>query len=529
MSRISDVLGGIANSSAALLGIFTAGFLAIAGLGLVFQNLIDDLDNQLSDERAHLFIAEQIVHAIRGVESLFYQMATARDDAMHQRQLRQIRVAAGELEAYLRVMRDGGEARRSLALNLFGIDEVDQSVHYRPQAEQSEVTMLAIEIAPFLEQIPLRAAKAAELLQRLQRCGEDNLACQREAEEAIQLYYKALPSFFFRLSENANRQLFESSTDLHALEERLIDQHARLRRTLLVMVLLVMLSVMAIGFVFTRRMNAAQRHLKSAREYAEAARAQAEVARENAEASRAEAEAALAQTEIARAQAEAAREQAEAANQAKFTFLATMSHEIRTPMNGILGMAQVLDSRELSAGERKDCVRVLLSSSQTLLAVLNDILNLSKVEDGKLKIQRVECFPDELVSETVNLFKEAAFKKHLVLGCGSKLGENACYLIDQSRLRQMLANLIGNAIKFTDHGVIGVMVSETADHDGLATLQFSVSDTGVGIPEDKRSLLFQPFSQVDGSMSLQRPGSTGPLHCATARNGLPALVSAAMS
>ena len=202
-----------------------------------------------------------------------------------------------------------------------------------------------------------------------------------------------------------------------------------------------------------------------------------------------------------------ARHQAEAANVAKGRFLATMSHEIRTPMNGILGMAQMLLSPTLEDAERQDYARIILHSGQTLLTLLNDILDLSKVEAGKVELEARTFEPAEIVQETRALFAEAAAGKGLKMESGPFHPAGQRYRGDPYRLRQMLSNLVGNAVKFTQQGQIVIEVREVSRQDRSALLEFSVSDTGIGIPEDKHSLLFQPFSQTDSSMTRQFGGS----------------------
>ena len=198
---------------------------------------------------------------------------------------------------------------------------------------------------------------------------------------------------------------------------------------------------------------------------------------------------------------------AEAANLAKSRFLATMSHEIRTPMNGILGMAQMLQSPVLSPSERQDYAQVILSSGQTLMTLLNDILDISKIEAGKFQLDSTPCAPDQLVFETQALFFGAAKTKGLQLDATWRGLPGPHYLADAQRLRQMLANLVGNAIKFTAQGTVHIEGCEIGRTGDTALLELSVSDTGCGVAPDQLSRLFLPFTQVDSSTTREYGGT----------------------
>lgn len=202
-----------------------------------------------------------------------------------------------------------------------------------------------------------------------------------------------------------------------------------------------------------------------------------------------------------------ARDAAERASQIKSTFLATMSHELRTPMNGILGTAQLLQADEMGNEERLEYAHILLDSGQELLTLLNDILDLSKVEAGKLALQFSEQQPAHLIQEITTLFAENAHGKGLALRNLSTIPAEQAYFCDPHRLRQMLSNLVSNAIKFTKQGEVRVEAREISREDQHALLEFSVSDTGIGIPQDKVERLFQPFSQADDSTARDFGGT----------------------
>ncbi len=453
-----------------LIGIFVFSLMLVVGLKMFFSHLYDELDGRNENERARLFIGEELVSTLLIIEKDVYQMTSLSHATAQNRLEQHIREHISKMRHDLNALKQGGSVKKVVYLNVEGHDQMVRTMHYQPDPEAHGYIMELIEIEPLLDQLMNKVQTLRTLVnQRSQLRNEKNVTKLFELEQEISIYVKHIPPYFFRLKENANRLFFDSNDRLKELERQFAAQRENFKLTeMSLIILIIVLSTLA-GISFARKINAANQRLQHTLD-----------------------------------EMRAAKEEAERASRAKSDFVSRMSHELRTPMNAILGFAQLLESEKLTQ-EHRDYVNEINRAGVHLLELINKVLDQAKIEAGQMTIEHIAFNLRSTLSEVAAIVSERAKAKNLELRFFTAPDLPAGILGDPTRLRQVLINLIGNAEKFTQQGRLEVRVEPI---DEGTRILFSVQDTGIGMDAAGLKRLFQSFAQADESMT-RKFGGTG--------------------
>ncbi len=456
-----------------LLITFIIGFSTLILIHFLFSNFIDDLDKKIKNEQARYKIGDYILKQINQLEINFYKVAISFNEKNSLPIEDEIIDEIIDINKAIDVLEQGGEINTYIKLNVVGVDKITDTIKFTPN-KNTNYTYESITLRPKLASLEKKIYKVKEIV----RLKEELLTYTskeqiKEARFKIQLLSKEIPAFFIRMKESSSTLLYESKKNLDLLQKHVEEKKAYYKKLEIVVSYITMSIVLIFGYLLTKMIVIKSREL-----------------------------------ELLTEKAEISAKEASNANKIKSQFLANMSHEIRTPLNAIIGFSEILSKSNLN-NENKEKAAIIVKSAKALLEIINDILDISKVESGKLEILHEDFNLKELLDQIIELYSITSNQKNIRLVFD--LDGNIPLIVkgDEIRLKQVLSNLLSNAIKFTSaNGKVTFTITLRDIKDNIALIKFIVKDEGIGISLNDQKKIFEPFSQADGSIS-RRFGGTG--------------------
>ena len=469
MTKNNNILKGLI----ALLITFLLGYIGIIIIHKVFSNILNKVDDNVKNEYARYKIGEYILKEIGAIETKYYRMGVVTKFESLEPIQDEINAEIHDIKEAINVLQNGGVLEKHIKLNLIEASEVTDKIYFK-HLERNKYTFEAIDLIPKLDELLTKSIEMEEIIKiRLSILNQLNKDISEDDIFKVKLFFKQLPTIFIRMNENAGRLLYDSKKNIEILEKDIESkknyyQNLEYIFTYIVMFFIIVLSYFVIKLILRKNKDLEEITKKSIESEQEALKA----------------------------------------NQTKSQFLANMSHEIRTPLNAIIGFSDILSESNLDNSE-KEKATIISKSATALLNIINDILDISKIESGKFEISENEFNLNNLLEQLVQLYSVNTKQKDIRFLYTLDPNIPHFLISDETKIKQVLSNILSNAIKFTPQNAsVSFKVNLKKIENNIATITFLVKDEGIGISLEDQKKIFKPFSQADGTIS-RKFGGTG--------------------
>jgi signal transduction histidine kinase/DNA-binding LytR/AlgR family response regulator len=464
MIRNNSILHGLI----ALLLAFVLGYMGIIFIHLVFKDIVEKLDTNVKNEYARYKIGEYILKEISSIETHYYKMGILTNIKSIKPMQEEIKKEIEDVKKAINVLNYGGEVNSYIKLNILDIDETTDVIKFTPSLNQ-KFTFEAIDLLPKLKELENKSSKMEDIMKI--KINSNNAT--NDELFKVELFFKQLPTLFTRMKENANRLLYDSKKNISKLESSINKEKKYYENLEYIFTYFIVFLIIILGYLLIKQITKKNKEL-----------------------------------EAITLKAKQSEQEALKANETKSQFLANMSHEIRTPLNAIIGFSDILANTE-NVNKQKDKALVISRSAKALLNIINDILDISKIESGKFEISESSFNLKLLLEQVVQLYAVNTKQKDIRFLYRLEDSIPEYVISDDTKLKQVLSNILSNAIKFTPQNKkVTFDVSLINKTKNTAKIRFSIKDEGIGISKEEQKKIFEPFSQADGSIS-RKFGGTG--------------------
>ncbi len=457
----------------ALLFTFMLGYSGIIVIHNIFSKILTDLDNSVKNEYARYKIGEYILKEISLIEADFYKMGILSKLKALEPIQNEIQNKIESILNAIEILENGGVLKTQLKLNLVETTLSSDEINFQVDSDKKYV-FEAIDLIPKLNELREKVVNIEEIMKiKISIMESSDQEFIKNNIFKVELFFKQIPTLFIRMKENSNRLLYDSKKNITSLEKNIQNEKEYYKNLENIFTYFIMLISILLGFLVIKRIVQKNKDLEDITK-----------------------------------KAKESEEEALKANETKSQFLANMSHEIRTPLNAIIGFSDILSNANMEAMDREKA-QIISKSAKALLNIINDILDISKIESGKYEVSKTNFDLKELLEQIVQLYAVNTKEKNIRFLY--TLDENIPNFVfsDETRLKQVLSNIISNAIKFTpENKKVSFDVKLLNMSENRASVRFSVKDEGIGISAENQKSIFEPFSQADGTIS-RKYGGTG--------------------